>query len=161
MMEPMASQVVLLSAFKLNHILGFNTMHHDDFWEGSASPENADRWAVSQGSAMSPPDTATILLLWDGWIPAWLGKVAREKPSKTATCTKTFFQVSWNGRSVLTLTRARGAEFSLPVQYFWANWLGGTTCPGSPPRRGQVPPVTLHPLQASALVQDKHLGNQS
>lgn len=28
--EPMASQVVLLSAFKLKHTLGFNTMHHDD-----------------------------------------------------------------------------------------------------------------------------------
>lgn len=78
--EPMASQVVLLSAFKLKHTLGFNTMHHDDSWDGSASHENVDSWAVSQVSAMFPPDTDTIPLLWCGWIPAWLGKVRRENP---------------------------------------------------------------------------------
>lgn len=110
---------------------------------------------------MSPPDTTTILLLWGGWIPACLGKVASKEPFKHATCTKTFFSVRWNVQSVLTWTRAREAEFSLPVQCFWAYDLGGRTSPGSPPQKGQTSPVTLHPPQARALVQDKHLGNQS
>ena len=72
MMKPIASQLVLLSAFKTKHILGFNTMHHDDFWDGSASPQNMDRWAVSQGSVMP---LQTYLQSWfheeAGFQPDW------------------------------------------------------------------------------------------
>lgn len=145
MMEPMASQVVLLSAFKLKHILGFNIMHHDS-WGGSAFPENMDRWAVSQGSSISLSDTTTTLLPWGGWIPAWLGKVTKEKTFKHETCKKMCFQVSSNGWSILTWTKTRRAEFFLLVQCFWAYWLGGMTGPNSPLQRGQTPPVTLQPL---------------
>lgn len=48
MMELMAPQMVLLSAFKLKLILGINTVHHNDYQDGSGSPENLDRWAASQ-----------------------------------------------------------------------------------------------------------------
>lgn len=146
MMEPMASQVVLLSVFKLKHILGFNIMHHTDSWGGSAFPENMDRWAVSQGSSISLSDTTTALLPWGGWIPAWLGKVTKEKTFKHETCKKMCFQVSSNGWSILTWTKTWRAEFFLLVQCFWAHWLGGMIGPNSPLQRGQTPPVTLQPL---------------